>query len=56
MKLEELNKMFNDFGKYMVTESQKNLQTDKKGGGPLYNSITYDVDDSNGKFVFTFSS
>ncbi len=55
MKLDELNKMFNDFGKYMVTESQKNLQTDKKGGGPLYNSITYDVDDSNGKFVFTFS-
>lgn len=56
MKLQELNKMFNDFGKYMVQQSKKNLTKDKKGGGPLYNSITYEVDDKDkSKIVFTFS-
>tara|TARA_R110002012_G_C11515924_1_gene598930 strand:+ start:216 stop:809 length:594 start_codon:yes stop_codon:yes gene_type:complete len=55
MKLEELNKMFNDFGKFMVTQSKENLKTEKKGSGPLYDSITYDIDDSNGKFEFSFS-
>ena len=55
MKLEELNKMFNDFGKYMVSQSQKNLKDLGKGGGPLENSITYDVDDKQkGKVIFEF--
>ena len=56
MKLEELNKMFNDFGKYMVSQSKSNLTRGKKAGGPLYNSITYDVDDKQkDKVIFTFS-
>jgi hypothetical protein len=55
MKLEELNKMFNDFGKYMVSQSKNNLKDLGKGGGPLENSITYDVDDKQkGKVIFEF--
>ena len=55
MKLEELNKMFNDFGEYMVSQSKKNLKDLGKGGGPLENSITYDVDDKQkGKVIFEF--
>tara|TARA_R110001592_G_scaffold101704_3_gene287656 strand:- start:1864 stop:2427 length:564 start_codon:yes stop_codon:yes gene_type:complete len=54
MKLQELNKMLNDFGKYMVQQSKSNLTRQKKGGGPLYNSITYDVKETDGKLLFEF--
>lgn len=54
MKFNEINKVFKDFGEYMVRESQKNLKRDKKGGGPLYNSLSYKVTDEPNKIVFDF--
>jgi hypothetical protein len=54
MKLNELNKVLNDFGKYMVSQSKKNLTRDKKGGGPLYESIKYNIIKTKGKIEFDF--
>ena len=55
MELKELNKIFNDFGKYMVSQSKSNLTRKKKGGGPLYDSLSYKVDDTQeGKVIFDF--
>ena len=54
MEFKEINKIFNDFGKYMVTESQKNLKSFGKGNGPLYNSISYNVKDEPNKVIFDF--
>ena len=54
MELKEINKIFKDFGEYMVTESQKNLKSFGKGSGPLYNSISYDVNDKSNKVIFDF--
>jgi len=54
MNLKELNKMFNDFGRYMVNESRANLKKDKKGGGPLSESIKYKINNKDGKFEFYF--
>ena len=54
MKLNELNKMFNDFGRYMVSQSKRNLTRDQKGGGPLYESIKYKINNKDGKFEFYF--
>ena len=54
MELKEINKIFKDFGEYMVTESQKNLKSFGKGSGPLYNSISYDVNDESNKVIFDF--
>jgi len=30
------------YGKYVVHQSKSNVTKDKKGGGDLYNSISYD--------------
>jgi len=46
MELKELNKIFNDFGKYMVKQSRANLTRADKGNGKLYKSISYKIDDS----------
>lgn len=46
MDLKELNKIFNDFGKYMVKQSRANLTRADKGDGKLYKSISYKIDDS----------
>jgi len=45
MDLKELNKIFHEFGKYMVTQSRANLTRAKKGDGKLYKSIKYKVND-----------
>jgi len=45
MDLKELNKIFHEFGKYMVTQSRANLTRAKKGDGKLYKSIEYKVND-----------
>ncbi len=54
MDFKEINKIFKDFGNYMVAESQKNLKTLGKGNGPLYNSLSYKVKDEPGKVTFDF--
>ena len=46
MILKELNKVFSDFGKYMVTQSKANLTRLDKGKGPLYNSLKSKVNDN----------
>lgn len=46
MELKQLNKIFNEFGKYMVKQSRANLTRAKKGDGSLYKSISYKVNDS----------
>ena len=46
MDLKELNKIFNDFGKYMVKQSRANLTRADRGNGKLYKSISYKIDDS----------
>jgi len=35
------------YGKYVVQQSKSNLTKDKKGGGDLYNSISYDLNKFN---------
>ena len=54
MEFKEINKIFNEFGKYMVSESQKNLKSFGKGSGPLYNSLSYKVTDDPNKVTFDF--
>jgi len=54
MEFKEINKIFNDFGKYMVIESQKELKSLGKGSGPLYNSLSYKVTDQTNKVLFDF--
>ena len=39
----ELNKTLKAFGKYVVDESKANLEKDGKGGGELYNSVSYNL-------------
>jgi len=45
MELNELNKIFDDFGRYMVKQSRANLTRAKMGEGPLYKSINYKIND-----------
>ena len=54
MDFNELNKAFKIFGDYMVAESQKNLKQEGKGGGPLYNSISYEITDEKTKVILDF--
>jgi len=47
MDADNLKKVLNDYGKYVVQQAKSNLTKDvnkyggNKGGGPLYNSIEY---------------
>lgn len=54
MTLKETNKVLNSFAKHVVKESKLNLVKDKKGGGALYNSIDYDLDDEGNAFLLDF--
>tara|TARA_R110000824_G_scaffold400644_1_gene608619 strand:- start:383 stop:973 length:591 start_codon:yes stop_codon:yes gene_type:complete len=54
MDINELNKAFNVFGKYMVSQSKANLTRAKKAGGPLYNSISYKIKDEKTKVTLNF--
>ncbi len=38
-----LDKVITAYAKYVVQQSKSNLTKDKKGGGDLYNSISYDL-------------
>ena len=54
MKYEELQKVIDKYAKYVVQQSKSNLTKDKKGGGPLYNSISYEVDIEKNIFLLDF--
>jgi hypothetical protein len=60
MDTTNLKKILNDYGKYVVQQSKSNLTKDvnrfggNKGGGPLYNSITYKVDTEPNFFLLDF--
>ena len=54
MKLENLEKAIEKYAKYVVQQSKSNLTRDKKGGGSLYNSISYDLDVETNAFLLDF--
>ena len=54
MKFEELQKVIDKYAKYVVQQSKSNLTKDKKGGGALYNSISYEVDIEQNIFLLDF--
>jgi len=41
----ELGKAIKKYGKYVIQQSKSNLTKQKKGGGPLYNSLEYKIQD-----------
>lgn len=60
MDTDNLKKVLNDYGKYVVQQSKSNLTKDvnrfggNKGGGPLYNSIEYKVSTEPNFFLLDF--
>ena len=54
MNYKELNKALNEFGTYVVTQSQSNLKKEKIGDGPLYNSISYNLIQEKDAFLLEF--
>ena len=54
MEFKELNEILNKYGKYVVQQSRSNLAKDKKGGGALYKSVRYELDNESGAFLMSF--
>ena len=54
MKYNNLEKAIEKYAKYVVQQSKSNLTRDKKGGGDLYNSISYDLDVETNAFLLDF--
>ena len=54
MNFENLNKALNDFGKYVVQQARTRLTKNKQGGGDLYNSIRYTLDEEQKGFILDF--
>ena len=54
MKFKNVNDVINKYGKYVVQQSRSNLTRDKKGGGDLYNSISYKIEKSQDDFLLEF--
>jgi hypothetical protein len=50
----ELNKTLKAFGKYVVDQSKANLEKDGKGGGELYNSVSYNLIQEANAFLLEF--
>ena len=38
-----LNDALEQYAKYVIQQARTNLTKDKKGGGNLYNSLSYDI-------------
>tara|TARA_R100000541_G_scaffold46881_1_gene53966 strand:+ start:2209 stop:2775 length:567 start_codon:yes stop_codon:yes gene_type:complete len=49
-----LMRVLEKYGDFVVDQSKKNLATDKKGGGALYNSISYEIDLESNFFLVDF--
>ena len=60
MQFKNVDEILNKYGKYVVQQSKSNLTKDKddfggnKGGGALYNSISYKLDKSQDDFLLDF--
>jgi len=54
MQFKNVDEILNKYGKYVVQQSRSNLTKDKKGGGDLYNSISYVIDKSQDDFLLEF--
>ena len=54
MKFKNVDDILNKYGKYVVQQSKSNLTKDKKGGGDLYNSVSYKIDKSQDDFLLDF--
>ena len=49
-----LDGVLNDYGKYVIQQSKSNLTKLKKGGGDLYNSLSYEILTSDEEFSVDF--
>tara|TARA_B110000467_G_C18097119_1_gene355130 strand:+ start:186 stop:719 length:534 start_codon:yes stop_codon:yes gene_type:complete len=49
-----LNGVLEEYAKYVIQQSKTNLTKDKKGGGNLYNSLSYDILVNNEDFLVDF--
>jgi len=54
MNFKNINKALNDFGKYVVQQSRSNLTKGNQGGGALYDSIRYTLDEEQKGFILDF--
>jgi hypothetical protein len=54
MTFKNVDEIVNKYGKYVVQQSRSNLTRDKKGGGNLYNSVSYKIEKSQDDFLIEF--
>jgi len=54
MNFKNINKALNDFGKYVVQQSKSRLTKNNQGGGALYDSIRYTLDEEQKGFILDF--
>ena len=54
MQFKNVDEILNKYGKYVVQQSKSNLTKDKKGGGDLYNSVSYKIEKSQDDFLLDF--
>jgi curved DNA-binding protein CbpA len=54
MTFKNVDDVVNKYGKYVVQQSKSNLTKDKKGGGDLYNSVSYKIEKSQDDFLLEF--
>ena len=49
-----LNYALEQYAKYVIQQARTNLTKDKKGGGNLYNSLSYDILENTDEFLVDF--
>ena len=54
MKYQNLKNIIDKYSKSVIEQAKQNLIKDKKGGGALYNSLSYDVDVETNVFLLEF--
>jgi len=54
MKFKNVDEIVTKYAKYVVQQSKSNLTKDKKGGGDLYNSVSYKIEKSQDDFLLDF--
>ena len=54
MKFKNVDDIITKYAKYVVQQSKSNLTKDKKGGGDLYNSVSYKIEKSEDDFLLDF--
>ena len=54
MNFKNVDEIVTKYAKYVVQQSKSNLTKDKKGGGDLYNSVSYKIEKSQDDFLLDF--